>query len=142
MNYELTPDKQGPNKSPEQVEFQQDNPAYSSNSQQNQRLSDRLQPLSANAIEKSGLGKCNKPLDDFLEEQRLNSSEQKYYLCEYTYKHQKWSIELPANSWEDAEARLKRIAYGTVSGKVKAVLKINQNWLVKIATALGDLFGM
>lgn len=51
-----------------------------------------------------------------------NKSSQKYYLCDYQYEGETWCIEIPASSWEDAEARLKRLAYGRVVGEVKAVL--------------------
>jgi hypothetical protein len=53
-----------------------------------------------------------------------NDSEQKYYLCDYQYKGDRWWIEIPAESWEDAKARLERLAYGRVVGEIKATLPL------------------
>jgi hypothetical protein len=41
------------------------------------------------------------------------------YMCVYTFKGQKWSIDIYAESWEEAEERLKAISKGTIEGKLK-----------------------
>lgn len=48
-------------------------------------------------------------------------------MCEYRYQGDTWCIELPAESWEDAEARLRRMAYGKVLGEIQATVRLG--WL-------------
>ena len=74
---------------------------------------------------------------------------QKYYLCDYRYEGEKWCIEIPAESWEDAKARLKRIAHADVVGEVKATVPVQPRvWtqlietLRKIESVLGIDFGV
>lgn len=41
------------------------------------------------------------------------------YMIDYEYEGSKWSFEIPATSFEDAEARLQRAAmFGHVEGQV------------------------
>lgn len=42
----------------------------------------------------------------------------KTYLCEYGYGGDRWCLELKAASREDAEARLKALAFARVEGEV------------------------
>ncbi len=40
------------------------------------------------------------------------------YSIEYDYRGARWSVEVLATSWQDAEARLAAIAEGTVTGRI------------------------
>lgn len=131
MNYEPTTDKQGPSRNPLPTESHSDNPVYSRNLQPNQQQSDHSKPSGASATEKLDPGKCNKPSKGTPSKRRTNNSEHKYYTCEYSYEGRRWSIELPATSWEDAEARLKRLAYGKVLGELKAIVPYELGWLAR-----------
>lgn len=131
MNYEPTPDKPERNESPGPTESHADSHFCSSNSQQSQQRCGHLKPSGANAIERTGLGRCNKPLSGFLSKRRTNDSEHKYYTCEYSYEGERWAIEIAAASWEDAEARLKRLAHGKVKGELKAIVPYKIGWLAK-----------
>lgn len=133
---QLKPDKQEPEKTLSQAESQQGSLADSDNLQQSQQLFGHLRLLTANAIHKLGLDKRNKPLNDSQKKERPNSSEQKYYLCEYSFEGDRYSLEIPAKSWKEAEAKLRRIAYGHISGEIKAVIPVQIGWLAKVIVSL------
>lgn len=42
----------------------------------------------------------------------------KTYLCDYIYKGEKWSIEIQALSYKDAEDRMKAISKGEITGEL------------------------
>jgi hypothetical protein len=46
----------------------------------------------------------------------------KMFVVHYRHDGAEWGIQLPAKSFEDAEARLARLAYGTVKGEVVMTL--------------------
>jgi len=71
--------------------------------------------------------------------QSSNDSEQKYYLCDYRYEGETWCIEIPAESWEDAKARLKRMAYAEVVGEIKATFPVQLGVWVKVLIWLKKL---
>lgn len=48
----------------------------------------------------------------------------KTYLCEYGYSGDRWCLELKAASREDAEARLKALAFGRVEGEIMVSGKV------------------
>ena len=125
-------DRQETEKILSQVESQRGSLVDSGSLQQSQQLSDHLRLLTASAIRKFGLGKRNKPLNDSRRKEIPNSSEQKYYLCEYSFEGNRYSLEIPAQSWKEAESRLRRISYGKVSGELKAVLPVRLGWLAKL----------
>lgn len=41
------------------------------------------------------------------------------YMCVYTFNRSKWSIDIYAESWEEAKERLKAISKGTIEGEVE-----------------------
>lgn len=58
----------------------------------------------------------------------------KRYLCEYPFKGSKWSFEIYAQSFEDADARIRQMTLASVKGEV--ALKVGApNWF-------GRLFGV
>ncbi len=46
----------------------------------------------------------------------------KTFVVHYRYDGAEWGIQVPARSFEDAEARLARLAYGTVKGELMMTL--------------------
>ena len=46
----------------------------------------------------------------------------KTYLASYNYAGTKWGIDFPAQSMDDAKARLARISYGQVDGELMATI--------------------
>ena len=48
--------------------------------------------------------------------------EYRLFTCSYTYQGQKWGLDIYATSFEDAEARLSAIHFGTVDGVVEATI--------------------
>jgi hypothetical protein len=113
------------------------NPACCNSPRQNQQLCDHSQPLSASAIDSESPCTGNKP-SGFEKNQRPNDSEQKYYLCDYQYEGEKWCIEIPADSWQDAQARLSRLAYGRVVGEIKATIPASLGPLAKLWVWIAD----
>jgi hypothetical protein len=103
-----------------------DNPACCDNPRQSQQESDHLLLSNTNATHLQNLCTCNMSSVNLLKQSSNNSgqSKQKYYLCEYQYEGGRWSIEIPAESWEDAAARLKRLSYGKVVGEIQATLPV------------------
>ena len=133
MNIEqIKPDKQEPEKTFSRAESQQGNPAGSDSLQPSLQLFGHLRLLAASAIRKLGLDRCDKPLNDSHRKERPNSSGQKYYLCEYSFEGNRYSLEIPAQSWEEAESRLRKISYGKVSGEIKAVLPVQLGWIASL----------
>lgn len=65
---------------------------------------------------------------------KAETSECKIYLCDYQYKGHKWSIEIPASSFKDAEQRLnalRTLRNGEIVGELKLSIPIpvRQSWL-------------
>lgn len=67
-----------------------------------------------------------------------NSNNYKVYLCDYIYQGEKWSIEIQALSYKDAEDRMKVISKGEIIGKLvlripvlpkKNLVEIIKSWL-------------
>jgi hypothetical protein len=100
-----------------------------------------LQPSNASATTFEHLGKSQNTLNDLLLGQNncSNFSGYKIYLCDYQYDGYKWSIEIPATSFEDAEKRLKALRYGEVVGELKLSIPIpiKQTWLKRLKKWLG-----
>jgi hypothetical protein len=61
-----------------------------------------------------------------------NFSEEKTYLCDYSYAGSRWAVEIVATSFEDAEARLRALSRGTVAGEIKAIIPISPTWIDKL----------
>lgn len=53
------------------------------------------------------------------------------YLCEYRYKGHTWSFTLMAESFEDAQARMKAMPFGGVLGEVSLHVSA-PNWLARL----------
>lgn len=123
----------------EQARSHSSNPACCNSPPQNPQLSDRSMPSDASATENGRLCRGNRPWAKRLT-QWPNNSEQKYYLVDYNYQGERWCIELPADSWEDAQARLRRLAYGQVVGEVKAVIPLGNRTTERIINWLRRLF--
>jgi hypothetical protein len=62
----------------------------------------------------------------------------KTYLCDYYYQGQKWTIDIPATSLQDAQERLKAIHSGEIVGELKfrilAGTSVKINWLSRLIT--------
>jgi hypothetical protein len=130
------PDRRETDKKLSQAEYPRDSLADSYSLQQSQQLFDHLKPSDASATRRLGLDKCSKPLNDSHRKERPNSSEQKYYLCEYSFEGNRYSLEIPAGSWKEAECRLRRISYGIVAGEIKATLPVQLGWMAKLVVWL------
>lgn len=101
------------------------------NPRQSQQESDHLMTSTASATASHCLCTRSRPSVN-LSKELTNNSEQKYYLCEYQYEGEKWSFEIPAESWKDAQSRLARMAYGNVVGEIKAVLPVQLGILARL----------
>lgn len=116
-----------------------------SNSPQNQQSSDHLQHATANAIAKNDLDRLDKssfnssPIN---KNKQLNYNTYKKFLCDYNYQGKKWSIEIYAVSFEDAEARLTSIKYGQITGQVELEIPIPPKsvWFKTWITRMIELF--
>lgn len=60
----------------------------------------------------------------------------KTFVVHYRYDGAEWGIQLPARSFEDAEARLARLVYGTVKGELVMTLPAATGPLAAIVTSL------
>jgi molybdopterin biosynthesis enzyme MoaB len=60
----------------------------------------------------------------------------KTFLVQYRHDGAEWGIQLPAQSFEDAKARLARLAFGTVKGEVVMTLPGSTGPLAAIVTSL------
>lgn len=136
---QIKPDTQAQTKNLAQAEYQKDSLACSDSPLQSQRLSAHLQPSTANATHLSGLHKRNKPSNDSHKKERQNSNGQRDYLCEYSYEGKRWSLTIMAASQDDAEARLKRLAYGKVIGELKATIPVKYGWIAKAMVFLRNI---
>jgi len=68
--------------------------------------------------------------------------EQKYktFVVHYRYDGAEWGIQLPALSFEDAKARLARLAYATVEGELVMTLPASTGPLAAIVTSFRNAF--
>lgn len=48
------------------------------------------------------------------------------FICSYRYKGATWDIDLPAEDWDDARARLSVISMGKVEGPLAAKIPANR----------------
>ena len=58
------------------------------------------------------------------------------YLIRYRHDGAEWSIELPARSYEDAKARLGKLAYANVDGELIFKLPAGTGLLAAIITTI------
>lgn len=67
-----------------------------------------------------------------------NSNNYKVYLCDYIYQGEKWSVEIQALSYKDAEDRMKAISKGEITGELvfsipvvpkRNLVEIIKSWL-------------
>ena len=74
----------------------------------------------------------------------MDSPEFKLFTCSYRYKGKLWTIDLPAQSFEDAEARLSAIHFVKIDGVIMAGIPVNPTtapvtkFLVRTATYIGS----
>ena len=64
----------------------------------------------------------------------------KTFVVHYRYDGAEWGIQLPARSFEDAEARLARLAVGTVKGELVMTLPASTGPLTGILCWLRNAF--
>jgi len=117
------------------------NLACCSNPHQNPQSSDYLLPEDTSAIGDWHLCKQNNSLYSPPEENiknAFNSNDYKQYLCEYIYGDGCWSVEIPARSSSEAQARLKAISHGKVLGEIHAVIPARLGWFARIWVWLGS----
>ncbi len=50
------------------------------------------------------------------------SEEYKTFICSYRYAGKEWTVDFPATSFEDAEARLSAMHFGKVNGILMATI--------------------
>lgn len=63
------------------------------------------------------------------------------FLIDYHHGGEKWSFDLLATSWNDAEERLRSIKYNAyIEGEVKATIPARVGWWVPLATTIRNLF--
>lgn len=65
----------------------------------------------------------------------VETQSMKTYCCHYFYKGTQWSIEVRAESFEDAEHRLTRIGLGSVDGELMANVKC-PTWIERVINTL------
>lgn len=66
---------------------------------------------------------------------QLNHSKDRTYVCSYNYYGKPYSIEIQAESFEEAEKRLRSIGFnGKVDGELvtKVPVLVGQTWLQKL----------
>lgn len=56
----------------------------------------------------------------------------KEYCIEYEHEGSKWALEIWAESWEDAEQKVRAIGYGKVLGTLEFTLPVGLGWLGKV----------
>lgn len=105
------------------------NPACCNSLHQSQQLSDCSKPLAASAIDADCLDTPENAFDDSSEKQlehefHNDSTEYKQYGIEYQYEGSRWILEIWATSFEDAEARVRRLSYSKVLGELKASIPV------------------
>jgi hypothetical protein len=68
----------------------------------------------------------------------LSSSEGEYrqYLFEYRYGHSDWGIQITAKSADEAQERLKQLAWARYKGEIGAIIPVPGAGLFKRITAL------
>ena len=57
--------------------------------------------------------------------------EYKKYLVEYTYEGSRWGLELYATSFEDAQARVRRLGSAQVLGEVHMVVPVPESLVMR-----------
>lgn len=59
-------------------------------------------------------------------------SDFKRYLVSYRHEGARWNIELPARSFEDADARLRQLHFAKVDGEVMATIPASVGFLAPL----------
>ena len=62
----------------------------------------------------------------------------KTYLVSYNHDGAAWGLEIKARSMEDAQARLRRLAFARLDGEVKARIPVPRG---RVGIAVGHLLG-
>lgn len=72
-------------------------------------------------------------------------AEYKIYLIEYQYEGSSWGLELWATSFEDAEARVRRLSGSKVLGELKVSIPVPTKrfaWVKRLVQRLGKAFSV
>ena len=71
----------------------------------------------------------------------MSNTSFKVFTCSYKYKGKSWCVSLPAEGFEDAEARLSALHFGRVDGEIVAEIPANPatGVLVRVASLLRNL---
>ena len=64
----------------------------------------------------------------------------KRYLVSYRHDGGSWNIELPADSFEDAQRRLSQLTFGRLDGEIVAKVPGGLGPLAALATAVRNRF--
>lgn len=64
----------------------------------------------------------------------------KTFLISYNHEGQRWSAEIKARDWADAEARLARLAFGRIDGELVATVPASLGPIVAITASIRNGF--
>lgn len=64
----------------------------------------------------------------------------KHYLVSYNYEGSRWNIEVPAASFDDAEARVRALSFAKVDGELFAKIPASVGFLAPLMAWLGNTF--
>lgn len=71
----------------------------------------------------------------------MDNDKTKIYLCDYWYKGQQWSVEISAESWEEAQQRMRCVGQGKIVGELQVTLPCALGWAAKAWVALRGWLG-
>nr|AAD13847.1 OrfG [Leptolyngbya sp. PCC 6402] len=72
----------------------------------------------------------------------LDCSREKTFLCEYRYKGATWCFEITAESYEEAQQKMKCVSQGIVLGEIKAKIPYSFGWVAKIWVWISRFFNL
>jgi hypothetical protein len=70
----------------------------------------------------------------------MTLAQMEQYIIEYPYGREQWAVLIYAESFEDAEARLKAMGWGKVKGVVVGKVPHHFGWVVRIYAWVQNLF--
>lgn len=62
----------------------------------------------------------------------MEAEKYQQFLIDYDYDGARWSLTIPATSFEDAKRRIQHLQYGKVVGTVEAVLPVQAGFLARL----------
>lgn len=66
----------------------------------------------------------------------------KVFSAEYEYRGSTWSVELKAESFQEAEYRLQALSQGKIVGELMLKIPVNERWFGAIARRVALFFGV